>query len=72
MESQRFSLKGTLPSLYKSALISIGGVGISLLALAGLKFYFQDQDFTAIEATIATAVGGWIVNLVYKFVSEEK
>lgn len=72
MESPRFSLKGTLPSLYKSALISIGGVGLSLLALAGLKFYFQGQDFSTVDATIATAASAWIVNLVYKFISEEK
>lgn len=72
MESQRFSLKGTLPSLYKSALISIGGVGLSLLALTGLKFYFQGQDFTSVDATIATAVSAWVVNLIYKFIAEEK
>ncbi len=72
MDSPRFSLQGTLPSLYKSALISIGGVGLSLLALAGLKLYFQGQDFTAVDATISTAVSAWVINLVYKFISEEK
>lgn len=72
MKSPKFSLQGTLPKLYKSALISIGGVGIALLALSGLKLYFPEQDFTVVEATIATAVSAWIVNLVQEFVSETK
>lgn len=72
MVSPKFSMTGIIPSLYKSALISIGGVGLSLSILTGLKFYFADQDFTSVDTTIATAVSAWIVNLVYKFIKEEK
>lgn len=71
MKSPKYSFQGTLPSIYKSALISIGGVGIALLALSGLKFYFPTQNFEVVDATIATAVGAWIVNLVNEFITEK-
>ena len=72
MISSKFSFIGVMPSLYRSALISIGGVGLSLVALSGLKFYFAGEDFSTVDATIATAVSAWVVNLVYKFIAEKK
>lgn len=69
MTSPKYSLKGTLPSLYKSALISIGGVILALATLAGLKWYFPQADFSTVEASIIFAVSPWLVNLVKEFLS---
>jgi len=60
-----------IPSLYRSALISAGGVALALAFLWGLKLVLPTQDFTTVEAMIATAVGAWVVNLVKVFVSDK-
>jgi hypothetical protein len=72
MTSPKFSLQGTLPSLYKSALISIGGVTLALIVLYGLKWYFPGYDFSTIEASIIFIVSPWLINLVKEFVSAKE
>ena len=68
MQSPRFSLNSSdIPSLYKSAAISMFAVLFGLFFLFIVKMFLPNQDFSIYEAAIATAIGGWIVNLIKEF-----
>ncbi len=72
MTSPQFKItRSDLPSLYKSALISFGGIVMALAFFFGFKLVLPAQDFSQTEGMIATAIGAWIVNLVKTFIEEK-
>lgn len=70
--SPRFEItKEDIPSIYKSALISMGGVVVAILFLLIVKSLLPNYDYTAIEIAVSTAVGAWLVNLVKIFIEQK-
>jgi len=70
--SHRFQItQDDVPSLYRSALISMGGVLLAIGFLFLIKYLLPDYDYKAIDVAVSTAVGAWVVNLVKVFVEQK-
>ena len=71
IKSPSMSFKGTVPSIYKSALISAGGVALAIVIFYIIKFLFPKQDFSLLETSIVTALSAWVINLIKVFVEQK-
>lgn len=72
MKSPKFSLtEANVPSLFKSALISMGGILLALSFLFLIEYLLPTSDFSAVRTAITTGIAAFLINLIKEFVEEK-
>lgn len=70
--SPAFSFVGTLPSIVRSALISLGAIVVASIVYFIAIRVFPQADFSQVYMAITTGLSAWMINLLKVYVEEKK